>query len=168
MKTSLTIILAKFAIILFTNHLNAQTTYQKIAGDSIVITHNEFGINVYLLNGKKLNMPVMKWFMSDYSSAYNYIKVASLSNTISKTGLGVGGLFIFSGFLVDKRNKPARKDLFTLGAIVGSSSLVLQIITELFKVSAVKSYNEEILLFYMKQNPVTLKMETGPGLTINF
>ena len=156
---------AKVVIILFINQAQGQSTYRKIAGDTIVVTNNEFGINVFLLDGKKLNIPVMKWFMSDYPAADTNIRWASLGNTLSKTGYGVSGLFIFSGFLVDKRNKPARKDLFTLGGIIGGSGVVLQIVSEFFKMGAVKAYNEEILLFYMKDKPVTGRPGHQPGLT---
>ena len=159
---------AKVVIILFITQGHAQSTYRKIAGDTIVVTQNEFGINVFLLDGKKLNIPVMKWFMSEYPVADSNIRWASLGNTLSKTSYGISGLFIFSGFLVDKRNKPARKDLFTLGGVIGGSGVVIQIVSEFFKIGAVQAYNDEILLFYLNDNPVTWKMGAHSGFVWRF
>lgn len=165
MKNLLYAIIAIFLLIhtLFT--IKAQPTYQKIAGDTIVITHNDFGVNVYLLDGKKLNLPVMKWFMSDYPAAYSNIKLASATQSVSNFGYGMGGVLLFSGFLIDKKNRPARKEFFTLGALFTGGGLIVQIVAELFKFSAVEAYNGEIKLLYQKKNQVNLGLDNY-GLSI--
>lgn len=118
----------------------AQSTFQSLAGDTIVL-HREFMGTGYFLDGKRLNLAVMDWFMADYPDAREQIRLAVVSDQLSTTGYAVGGIFVISGFLVRNDDLNLSNDLFKLSALSGGAALVFQLIEGTFKKNAVRKYN---------------------------
>jgi len=148
--------------------LKGQPTYLALASDTIIVKKSDFGTNIYLLNGKRLNLPVMKWFMSDYPNANEEIRVANLSNKLSVVGYGFGGLLVFSGIMVYERNELAGKDLLTAGGIAIGGGLFSQLFTEVFKKRAVQEYNGAIHRVYQENSLNQSLNYPGLGLVFNF
>lgn len=127
-----------------------QHTYQNIIRDTI-ITRSEFLGNIYLLDGKELNLPVMEWLMSDFPPAYDEIRLAVLGDQLSIMGYGVGTLFALSGLFVYRQNRGLGEDLIQIGGIGIGSGLIFQFISGKFKKSAVGIYNEEVKAYYQQK-----------------
>lgn len=127
--------------------INGQTTYNKIARDTIV-TQKVFLGKTYLLNGKKLTLPVMQWFMSDYPTANDAIRVAVKSDQLSIVGFTVGSLFALGGTLVYNQNDELGEDLFLLSGVGLGSGMLLQLFSGAYQSKAVKGYNYEIKSLY--------------------
>ena len=157
-----------FLYLLLCLQLRAQSPiYRYIATDTI-ITKDAFAGNVYLLNGKKMNLAVMSWFMSDFPKANDQIQVARISNKLTNTGYVVGGVFFLGGALAYENNRPASNDFFTVAGVAAGSALVFQMITNFFKKEAVNSYNQDIISIYKNGQALDMPRNNGIGFYINF
>ena len=130
-------------VIVLTSKLYCQKQPSALARDTIV-TIKRFPTNVYLLNGKKLTLPVMDWFMSDYPKARANIKVTLVSDQMSIVGYSVGGLFAITGLIAFRQNEPLGKELLKISGISIGSGLVFQVFGGTFKQKAVQAYNNAI------------------------
>ena len=159
-----------FIVLLFPSiYLSGQRTYRTIVRDTIV-TKSVFLGKAYLLDGKKLTLPVMQWFMSDHPSAYDKIQVSGITNQLSLASLTIGGIFTLTGVLANSENESLGEDLLTIGGIGLGSGLIFQLISGSYKKGAVRAYNEEIKLIYANQQ-TSLKWELsddGIGLRLGF
>lgn len=149
--------------------IKGQTTYNKIARDTIV-TKNGFLGKVYLLNGKKLTLPVMEWFMSDYPTADDAIQAASRTDQFSVAGFSIGGLFALGGTLVYAQNKDLGKDMFTVSSIGLGTGFLLQLFSNGYKSKAVKGYNQEIKTLYKNDSAhlFLIQKDIGGGVVMEF
>ena len=149
--------------------INGQTTYNKIARDTIV-TKNGFLGKDYLLNGKKLTLPVMQWFMSDYPTADDAIQVASRTDQLSVAGFSIGGVFALGGSLVYAQNKDLGQDMFTLAGIGLGAGFLLQLFSNAYTSKAVKGYNHEIKTLYKNDSAhlYLIQKDIGGGVVFNF
>lgn len=127
-----------------------QTTYQQIAKDTIVQIPGFLG-KTYLLDGKKLNLSVMEWFMSDYAEAHEQMRAAVLTDQLSIVSYSFGGLMCIAGILTRSENRSLSNDLFTIGGIGVAGGITLQVISGSFQRRAVESYNEEVSVLYQNQ-----------------
>ncbi len=145
--------------------LAGQATYQEIARDTIVQVPGFLG-RTYLLDGKRLNLPVMEWFMSDYSEARERVRVAVLTDQLSIVSYTIGGLMGFAGILVRADNRGLSDDLFTISGIGLGGGITLQIISGSFQRKAVRSYNNQIQTLYQQQHVGYAMQMTDKGLTL--
>ena len=136
---------------LYSTVANCQTTYNKIARDTIV-TKPVFLGKAYLLNGKKLTLPVMEWFMSDYPSANDAIQVASTTDQLGVVAYSIGGLFALGGGLVYQQNEELGGDLLTLSGIGLGTGFLLQLVSGGYSKKAVRNYNYEIKTLYNQES----------------
>ncbi len=160
LKTLFTILLAVAG-----SDLRAQPTYHEIAQDTIV-TLRQFPRNAYLLNGKKLSLPVMHWFMADYQSAADQADLAVLSNQLSVAGYSVGSVFLLTGILVSDQNKRLSNNLFGLGAIGMGAGLVFQLLSQGHEKKAVRRYNLEIKALYRSNGNAAHPSAAGPSIAV--
>ena len=143
-------------IFLFSLHvLPAQPNYHFLAQDTIV-TLRQFPRNQYLLDGKKLNLPVMRWFMSDYPQADEQIRLAALTNQLSITGYSVGTVFLLTGLFVWEDNQPLSDELFRLGGLGFAGGILFQVLSQNYEKKAVRYYNRDIKLFTGEQGSACL------------
>jgi hypothetical protein len=142
--------------------LQAQNTYNTIARDTIISVPS-FPSRVYLLDGKKLNLPVMDFFMRDYPVAHDQIQLAMLTDQVAIVGYSVGGLFGLTGLLVYRQDSPLANNLLKMGGIGIGTGVVFHIFTGVFKKSAVRRYNHEVKGLYRNQNKAGLKLSAEPA-----
>ncbi len=142
--------LCAICLVLLCTTVSGQSTYNKIVRDTI-ITIPGFLHNTYLLDGKKMTLPVMDWFMMDYPTAHDEINLALLTNQASIVGYTIGGLFGLSGLLIYQRDKALGGDLLQLGGIGIGAGITFQVFSGIFKRRAVRTYNQEIIHLYKKQ-----------------
>lgn len=149
--------------------IKAQTTYNKIARDTIV-SKNGFLGKIYLLNGKKLNLPVMQWFMSDYPTAHDAIQAASRTDQLSVASYGIGSLFALGGALVYGDNEEIGKDMFVISGIGISSGFLFQLFSGTYRNKAVQSYNNEIKTLYKNDSAhlYLMQKDLGGGVVVEF
>jgi len=143
----------------------AQNTYKEIAQDTIVTLPGFLG-NTYLLDGKKLNLQVMQWFMSDHPNAYSNIRAATLSDQLSVAGYTVGGVFLLSGFLVKDEDAALSRDLLLWGGIGIGSGLILQVVSLSYQKSAIRIYNDDIRRYYRKKEFSIYLEGSGEGVGV--
>lgn len=143
----------------------AQSTYQSIVRDTIV-TLRTFPAKTYLLDGKKLNLSVMDWFMTDYSAAHDQINLAILSEQVSVASYSIGALFGLTGLLVQRQDPHLGSELLQIGGIGLSSGIAFSIFSGTFKKRAVRFYNEDVRQLYQEQdNRVHVKIKpNGIGI----
>jgi hypothetical protein len=146
-----------------------QRPYNSIVQDTIIAKPG-FLSTTYLLDGKALNLQVMDFFMADHPSAQAHIKIAILTDQLSFTGYGVGGLFLLTGILSRDNNSRLSKDLIRYGAITMGSGLLFQIISKNYQKNAVAFYNEGIKAHYRRErNNAYLELGAGAqGLKMSF
>lgn len=123
--------------------LQGQSTFRSLASDTIV-RHQEFLGPGYYLDGKRLNLAVMDWFMSDYPQAREQIRLAVVSDQLSVATYAVGGLFVLSGVLVRGDDVNLSNDMLKLGILSGGAGVAFQILEVTFKKNAVQKYNEGV------------------------
>ena len=85
-----------------------------MAKDTIITRPILFG-NAYLLDGKRLNIQVMQWIMTDHPFAHDQIRVSVVSGQMAAVGYTVGGMIFLGGLLVWQDDKAAGKDLMLMG-----------------------------------------------------
>lgn len=159
-----------FFVLQFFTLVHTQNTYNAIARDTI-ISVPAFPGHVYLLDGKKLNLSVMAFFMQDYPNAHDQIQLALLTDQVAIVGYSIGGLFGLTGLLVHQQDRGLGNNLLKMGAISIGSGITFHIITGAFKRSAVKHYNKEIKNLYRSQYKAGLKLKlesTSVGIAWNF
>lgn len=127
--------------------MQGQRTYLQISQDTIVQLPGLLG-KTYFLDGKKLNLSVMNWFMTDYPAAHDKIRVAVLTDQVSIVGYTLGGLFGFTGLLIQPKDAQLSNDLLKIGAVTFGAGMVLQIVSGTFQRRAVRAYNQEVLSLY--------------------
>ncbi len=153
--------------LLFVKMTFAQSTYQSIVRDTIV-TLRTFPAYTYLLDGKKLNLSVMDWFMTDYPAAHDQINLAILSEQVSVASYSIGALFGLTGLLVQRQDPHLGTDLLQIGGIGIGSGIVFSFFSGTFKKRAVRFYNEDVRQFYQEQgNRVQIKINPN-GVGIGF
>jgi len=150
-----------FALTLCNQILHGQPTLSSLARDTIV-AKSDFMNTTYLLSGKKLTLPVMQWFMSDYPEANDYIRVAALSSQVSLTGFSVGGLFGLSGLFIYQQNERIGSDMLKLGIGGIGVGVAFQLLSSAYKKKATKSYNRAVKNFFHVQGAAQFKLEVQP------
>ncbi len=137
------------AFLLGLSAARGQKTFHALAQDTIVIKKGTLG-PTYYLDGKRMGLPVMDWFMSDHPAAKDHIRTATVTNQLSITGYGLGGVFLMSGILVAEEDAQISSNLVRWGAYSFGAGILLQIISGSFQRSAVRLYNEDIRSIYQK------------------
>lgn len=144
----------------------AQSPYHELARDTI-ITRRIFLGNVYLLDGKKLNLEVMQWFMSEHPSAYDQIQVAVVADQAAAVSYTLGSLALLSGVLVGQDNEAAGRDLMLMGSGGIGGGLVFTLISGAYQRRAVSSYNNSIKQQYYKRKKINYSLQMkGGGVSI--
>lgn len=136
----------------------AQSTLGKISRDTIVKRYELLG-NAYYLDGKRLNLAVMEWFMSDYPEAYSPIRGAVISDQLSVATYATGGIFVLTGVLIREDDLNLSNDLLKLGILSGAAGVVFQIIEIAFKKNAVNKYNECIREHYARESGIRVGVD---------
>lgn len=147
--------------------LPGQELYHHLAQDTIITRPTFFG-NVYLLDGKRLNLQVMQWFMTGHPQAYDQIKVAQVTSQLAVVSFTAGGLVFLSGYLIGREDPPLGNDLMLLGGSGLGAGLLLTLVSNGYQRRAVKFYNGDIrlyhstgkgvgLIFGLSENGLTLK-----------
>lgn len=157
-----------FTLALCNQILHSQPTLSSLARDTIV-AKSEFLSTTYLLNGKKLTLPVMQWFLSDYPESNDEIKVAALSSQASLAGFSVGGLFGLSGLFIYQQNERIGGDMLKIGAVGIGAGVAFQLLAAAYKKRAVKSYNCAVKKVFHAQGAAHFKLDLQPdGAGIRF
>ncbi len=144
---------------------SGQPTYNALAQDTI-ITKRGFLSNTYLLDGKRLTLEVMEFFMEGHPSAHNQIKVAQTTDQLSIVGYGFGSIFLLGGMLLNDANPGLSRDLFFYGGVGMGSGLIFQIISNNYQKNAVFLYNEGIKSQYQKKSSASLFLGTRNGQAV--
>lgn len=163
------ITIALVVLLLFSKEVTGQSTYQSIVRDTIIMLKS-FPRNTYLLDGKKLNLSVMEWFMTDFPDAHDQINLAILTEQTGVACYSIGTLFGLTGLLVYSQDPHLGNDLLELGSIGLGTGIVFQIFSGAFKKKAVRFYNKDVQQFYQKQgNRINVKVDAqGFGVVIRF
>lgn len=117
--------------------------------DTILVIKTDIG-PTYYFQGRKINLPIMEWFMQDYPKARSEISTAVIADQLSVASYSVGSLFAVTSLLVYEPNKLLGKDLLTLGGITLGAGIIFQIVSGNFKRKAVHHYNKEVKMRRMK------------------
>jgi hypothetical protein len=163
-------ILPFFGILLLRSSAVGQSTYHSLAQDTI-ITKQGFLTNTYLLDGKRLSLEVMEFFMAGNPSAYNQIKVANLTDQLSLAGYSIGSILLLTGILINEDNPRLSRDLYFYGGIGLGSGIIFQIISHTYQKEAVYLYNEGIKSAYHRKSSVGVYWGVGAegaGMRIRF
>lgn len=132
-----------------------------------ILTRASFLGNSYYLKGKRMDLSVMRWFMSDYQEPYDQIQVAVLTDQLSIAGYGLGGVFAFSGLFIFEENRPLANRLLKIGGISIGAGLILQIFSEAYQKKAVRLYNREIVKAYKAKQAMSLNVDVeGAGVSV--
>jgi hypothetical protein len=163
---------ATFAVLLLlvgVQLVTGQSTYQGIARDTIV-TLRKFPTRTYLLDGKKLNLAVMDWFMTDYPAANDQIKLSILTEQASAASYSIGILFGLTGLLVNRQDPHLGGELLQIGGVGIGSGIVFHLFSASFKRKAVRYYNEDVQRLYKSEgNRLQVKFQPNRmGLGIRF
>lgn len=140
--------------------LCGQSTFRSLASDTIV-RHQEFLGPGYYLDGKRLNLAVMNWFMSDYPQAREQIRLAVVSDQLSGATYAVGGLFVLSGFLVRSDDVNLSNDMLKLGILSSGAGIAFHILEITFKKKAVEKYNEGVRTHQQALGSLQVGMRDG-------
>ena len=155
-----------FLFLFFWTANQAQRTYNSISRDTIVTIPGPFG-NYYLLDGKKLNLAVMQWFMTGHPDAYSQIKAANITDQLSLAGYTAGGVLLLSGVLIFGNDPNTSRDFYLYGGIAFSSGILLQIISNSHKKKAVMLYNEDVKRYWKGSARLNLGA-TGIAFQVRF
>ena len=147
--------------------VKGQKTHFQLAQDTIV-TQKNFPGNYYLMNGRKLTLPVMQWLMTDYPEANTEIRLAVAADNLSIGGYVFGGVFIFGGFLVSQEDQNLGKTMYTLGGIGIGTGILLHIISANFQRKAVHAYNKGVKDRHYRASPNVNLGISNQGITIYF
>ncbi len=123
--------------------LLGQGPYRPLSQDTI-ITRPGFLGNVYLLDGKRLNLQVMQWFMTGHPAAYNNIRAATATDQLAAAGYITGSLIFLSGYLISQEDRSTGNDLMLTGSLGLGAGLLLTIVSNSFQHKAVLLYNEDV------------------------
>lgn len=139
-----------------------QNTYQNIVRDTIV-TLRKFPASTYLLDGKKLNLSVMDWFMTDYPAAHDQINLSMLTEQVSVASYSIGGLFGLTGLLVNRQDPHLGNELLQIGGIGIGSGIIFHLFSAGFQKKAVRYYNEDVRKLYKGagSNRVNVKLDNN-------
>lgn len=147
-----------------------QSNYHTLAQDTI-ITKKGLLSNAYLLDGKRLSLEVMEFFMMDNPGAYNQIKVANLTDQLSLTGYSLGSIIMLTGILLSEDNPRLSRDLYLYGGLSLGGGIIFQIVSHSYQKEAVYLYNEGIKSSYERKTSVNLQWgvgEEGVGMLVRF
>ncbi len=158
-------LLSLLPILLLTASLSGQTPYHQMAQDTIVRL-SDFPNSAYLLNGKKLNLSVMEWFMSDYPRPHEHIRMAIFTDQLSILSYTFGGVFCLSGLLLRNEDQRLGDSLLRTGAIGLASGITFQIFSGSAQRKAVNAYNREIRALYGDQPPGVQLRLSEQGITL--
>ena len=134
----------------------------KMAADTI-ISKSEFIGTTYLMNGKKLTLPVMEWFMQDYPSSFDAIQPAIVSDQLSVATYSVGSIFLIGGLFINDRDKRLSNNLIGLGGLTIGSGLLLQYISGRYQKRAIRLYNLEVKKKYSQPSRVNVDFALTPN-----
>lgn len=126
--------------------------YLSSSGDSILTLRHGVGATYYM-KGRKMNLPIMEWFMQDHPAAKKEISGAIVADQLSVVGYTVGSIFTVTGLLVYEPNKHLGQDLMMMGGISLGVGILFQIVSGKYKKRAVDRYNES----FRKNKPAVLK-----------
>lgn len=157
--------LLTFLFVLVVAFTTAQPTYHTIAQDTI-ITIPRFPRNTYLLNGKKLTLPVMRWFMEDYQLANDQVELAVLTNQLSVSGYSIGSVFLLTGFFINDQNRQVSNDIIRLGAVGIGAGILFQILSQGYEKKATRYYNAEVRALYQRTNAAGFSPPAGTNVTL--
>ena len=138
----------------------AQSTLGHISRDTIVKRQELLG-NAFYLDGKRLNLAVMEWFMSDYPEAYSPIRGAVISDQLSVATYATGGLFVLTGVLIREDDLNLSNDMLKLGILAGAAGVVFQVIEIAFKKNAVNKYNECIRKHHARDSGIRVGVDAS-------
>ena len=110
-------------------------------GDSILTLKHGVGATYYM-KGRKMNLPIMEWFMQDHPAAKKEISGAIVADQLSVVGYTVGSIFTITGLLVYEPNKHLGQDLMMMGGISLGVGILFQVVSGKYKKRAVERYNE--------------------------
>ncbi len=155
--------------VLLFGQVQAQNTYHQIARDTIIRIPGFLG-STYLLDGKRMNLSVMEWFMSDYPQAYDQIRLAVLTDQVSIVSYTIGGLFCFSGLLIQPEDMQTGGKLLRIGLGGIGGGVAFQLLSNRFQKKAVEKYNEEVYTLYkMQAIGITVGVNSnGVGIRLGF
>jgi hypothetical protein len=129
--------------LLLSSYLFGQSPYRSLEQDTIITRPGFFG-NVYLLDGKRLNLQVMQWFMTGHPAAYNNIRAATATDQLAAAGYITGSLIFLSGYLISQEDRSTGNDLMLTGSLGLGAGLLLTIVSNSFQHKAVLLYNEDV------------------------
>lgn len=141
---------------------SGQNMYRSIASDTI-ITVRSFPTNIYLLDGKKLNLPVMDFFMSDCAAAHDQLRFAMLSNQLAAAGYSIGTLFGLTGLLVNRQSPQLGGNLLQIGGVGIGTGFLFQVFSNKFKKKAVRLYNEDVRALHKVKNKAGFGVKGTPN-----
>lgn len=147
--------------------VQGQSTYNSISRDTIISITGTFS-SYYLLDGKKLSLPVMQWFMADHPDAYSQIKVANVTDQLSLAGYTAGGVLLLSGVLLYSDSQQTSRDFYMYGGIAFASGILFQIVSNSLKKKAVTIYNEDVKKYYYQKSIGLHLGENGIELEVRF
>jgi len=113
------------------------------SGDSILTLKHGVGATYYM-KGRKVNLPIMEWFMQDSPAAKKEISAAIVADQLSVVGYTVGSVFTITGLLVYEPNQRLGQDLMMMGGVSLGAGILFQIISGKYKKRAVERYNKSI------------------------
>lgn len=142
-----------------------QKIHSELGRDTIVTSKN-FPGSYYVMDGRKLTLPVMQWLMHDYSEAQTEIRLAVMSENLSIGAYAIGGLFIIGGFLISEEDKNLSRAIYTWGGIGIGTGILLHVISTTFQKKAVKAYNSEVKAKYFENTPNVKLGITNNGVMI--
>ncbi|MCO6489619.1 MAG: hypothetical protein J5I98_14485 [Phaeodactylibacter sp.] len=144
----------------------SQSPYHELAKDTIITRPALFG-NAYLLDGKRLNIQVMQWFMTDHPLAHDQMQVAVVSDQMAAVSYTIGGIIFLGGLLIRQDNRGTGEDLMLLGGAGIGGGLLLSIISGSHQRRAVQLYNEDIKRYYNSSARVEWQFGFGEhGVTL--
>ncbi|MCO6475812.1 MAG: hypothetical protein J5I94_04285 [Phaeodactylibacter sp.] len=144
----------------------AQSPYHELAKDTIITRPVLFG-NIYLLDGKQLNIQVMQWFMTDHPMAHDQIRVAVVSGQLAAVSYTVGGMIFLGGLLIRQDDRAAGQDLMLMGGAGIGAGLLFTLVSGGHQRKAVQLYNEDIRKYLNSSARVEWQVGfTGHGVTL--
>ena len=142
--------------------VHTQVPYHELAKDTI-ISHRFLLGTTYLLDGKKLNLEVMRWFMIDHPQAYDHIQAALVSDQAAAIGYTIGTLSLLTGYLVSQENKAAGRDMMIIGGGSIGAGLIFTMVSRVYQKSAVQRYNKDIKKMYFKKQGIGVHLQITPA-----